>query len=339
VKLIVLANFDSITLYYHELDMLRPFTITPAILALVAAISEKIGEVNANHLDMPPAVWRKSNRLRTIQSFLEVGSTTTLSTDQIADILANKQVFVPPGSILAVKNADAVYGGLHGFKPASLPSFLRAHKLMMAGLMESPGKIRTKLIGFVRGEGIMRFAPEGRIVRQLTVALFKYLKNSGDMALIKSCVFQYELEFIHPFMDGNGRLGRFWKTVILMEQYPVFEFLPVESIIKSRDKSYNRALYPPDGSRRSTEFIEFMLGVILESLEELLSGRIHSLTAMERIERFGAEIGTRSFARKEYLKKYQDISPATASRDLREGVAQKKLEKAGDKRVTIYRFI
>jgi Fic family protein len=317
--------------------MQHRFTITPAILALVSAISERIGKVNAFHLDKPPAVWRKLSRIRAIQSSLEVDG-TTLSTDQIGDVLENNQVLGPPGSIVAAKNAIAVYDRIHGFRPASLPSFQRAHKLMMAGLTESPGKVRTKLIRYMRGDK-MYFAPDGKIVRQLTVSLFRYLKNSRDIALIKSCVFQYELEFIYPFVDGNGRLGRLWQTVILMEQYPVFEFLPVESIIKRRLSTYYNTVCSPGGSGDSTDFIEFMLGVILESLEELLSNRIHPLTAMERIERLRADFGSRPFVRKEYLNKYKDISSATASRDLREAVAQKRLEKAGDKRVTNYNFV
>ncbi|HTR27722.1 MAG TPA: Fic family protein [Puia sp.] len=254
-------------------------------------------------------------------------------------MLEKKQVFGPAGSIRAIKNAIEVYDKLHRFTPASLPSFQRAHKLLMTGLMESPGKIRTRLINYVRGDEIKYFPPDGKIVRQLLASLFEYLKNSRDIALIKSCVFRYELEFIHPFMEGNGRLGRLWQTVILMDQHPVFEFLPVDCIIKKRQNFYYNSFGQAGGWGDSTAFIEFMLGVILESLQELLSGPVPVLTALERIERFGADIGTRSFSRKDYLKMYKAISTATASRDLREGVIKKILKKDGDKRAASYCFI
>ncbi len=317
--------------------MLAPYTITPAILTLVGAISEKIGEANANHFDQLPAEWRKSNRIKTIQSALEIDG-NTLSADEIASIFENKEVSAGQRNILAVKNAIAVYNRLHGFNPASLFSFLRAHKRMMAGLMESPGKIRTRPVQVVRGDKTSRFPPNGKIVKALMAGLFHYLKNSADIALIKSCVFQYELDFIHPFEDGNGRVGRLWQTVILKEEYPVFEFLPLESKIRNKYGSYCSLLCSADWLGKSTAFIEFMLGVILESLEELLSGRIPVLTAMERIERFRDDVCTRAFSRKDYLTKYKDISTATASRDLREGVANNILEKTGDKRMTSYRF-
>jgi Fic family protein len=209
----------------------------------------------------------------------------------------------------------------------------------MAGLMESPGKFRTRYVGVVKGDELRHLVPDGEMVKPLIVGLLEYLKNSKDIALIKSCVFHYDLEFIHPFMDGNGRMGRLWQTVILMEHYPVFEFLPVEGIIKRKQDRYYKVLSASDLSGKSTIFIEFMLGVILESLEELLSGRAPILNAMERIERFRADIGTRFFSRKDYLRKYKDISQATASRDLRNGVERKILERTGDKRNANYRFI
>lgn len=330
----MIVSFDTI-----KLDAMQPpYSITPVILELVAAISERIGQVNAGHLDRPPAELRKSNRIKTIQSSLEIEG-NILSTEQITAIVEDKRVIGPSKDILEVKNAIVVYDRLHEFKSTSLTSFLTAHKLLMTGLVDSPGKFRTRYVGIVKGDELRHLAPDGEMVKPLIVGLLEYLKNSKDIALIKSCVFHYELEFIHPFMDGNGRLGRLWQTVILMKHYPIFEFLPVESIIKKRQSSYYKVLGVADRSGKSTVFIEFMLGVILESLEELLSGRMPSLTVIERIERFRAEIGTRPFVRKEYLQKYKDISPATASRDLREGVAKKVLKKAGDKRMTNYRFI
>jgi Fic family protein len=318
--------------------MKPPYDITPAILQLVASISVKIGEINANHLDRPPAALRKSNRIKSIQSSLEIEG-NTLSTEQVTAILENRRVLGPARDIVEVKNAIAVYERLGELKPTSLSSFLSAHKLMMNGLMDSPGRIRTRAVGVLKGDELTHLAPDGQVVKHLVVGLLDYLKTSADLLLIKSCVVHYEIEFIHPFLDGNGRMGRLWQTLILRQYHPVFEFLPVEGIIKRRQDRYYNVLSASDKSGMSTIFIEFMLGVILESLEDLLTGRVPVLTALERVERFRAEVGTQSFARKDYMLKYKGISPATASRDLRDGVKKRMLKRMGEKRNALYLFV
>jgi cell filamentation protein, protein adenylyltransferase len=318
--------------------MQPPYTITNKILQLVASISEKIGEVNAIHLSKPPAALRKANRIKTIQSSLEIEG-NTLSFDQITAILENKRVAGPQKDILEVKNAIAVYDKISQYQSRSLPSLLKAHKALMTGLIESPGKIRSKGVGIIKGSKIAHIAPRGEIVKPLLNDLFRYLKISSDLTLIKSCVFHYEFEFIHPFLDGNGRLGRLWQTIILKEQYPVFEYLPIETIIKKRQDQYYMALSLSDQAGSSTTFIEFMLSVIFDSLEELLATQNSTLTDKERLSLFKAFIGVSNFTRKDYLRNYKEISTATASRDLREGVAKGILKKSGDKRNATYQFI
>lgn len=318
--------------------MKPPYIITNSILQLVASISEKIGEVNATHLNKPHAELRKSNRIRTIQSSLEIEG-NTLTIEQITAILENKRVSGPKKDILEVKNAITVYDRLHEFKASNIQSLLKAHKLLMTGLVEFPGKLRNKSVGIVKGSKITHIAPGGEMVKPLLNDLFNYLKTSKDLALIKSCVFHYELEFIHPFMDGNGRMGRLWQTVILKEQYPIFEFLPVETIVKKKQAKYYKALSMSDNSGSSTIFIEFMLEVILNSLEELLSTQNTSLTGIDRINLFKSFIRENTFTRKDYLRNFKEISPATASRDLKEGVERNILKKMGDKRISTYRFI
>jgi Fic family protein len=317
--------------------MKPPYSITPLVLKLFASISEKIGEVNATHLQRPKAELRKSNRIKTIQSSLEIEG-NTLSIEQVTAILENKRVLAPQKDILEVKNAIAVYELLRSFKPLSLTSFLSAHKTLMHGLIPSAGKLRTGGVGIVKGSQLAHMAPPGKMVKPLMNDLFAYLKKDPDPLLIKSCVFHYGLEFIHPFTDGNGRMGRLWQTVLLLQQYQVFEFLPVESIIKKKQAEYYSVLSLSDKAGHCTLFIEFMLQVIDEALESLLSVQPPSLTGAERIAIFKSQAQDESFTRQDYLRAFKDISPATASRDLKEAVDNKLLKKSGDKRTTFYRF-
>ena len=241
--------------------MKPPYEITSKILNLIASISEKIGEVNAAHLNKPPTELRKRNQIKTIQSSLEIEG-NTLTVEQITDLLENKRILAPKKDILEVKNAISVYNQLNKFKVFELTSLCKAHKILMKDLIENPGKLRTGSVGIVKGSDIAHIAPPGALVRSLMSDLFNYLKNDDDLVLIKSCVFHYEIEFIHPFIDGNGRIGRLWQTMILKEHSPVFEFLPIESLIKQKQKEYYGVLGKSDKQGNSTFFIEFMLEII-----------------------------------------------------------------------------
>ncbi|QJB33497.1 Fic family protein [Chitinophaga oryzae] len=314
-----------------------PYDITDNILKLIASISEKIGAINATHLQKVPATLRKANRIRTIQSSLEIEG-NTLSEEQVTAILNNKRVLAPQKDILEVMNAIKLYDSLPEFKSASLPSFLKAHRILMSGLVTSAGQLRSKEVGIVKGSQITHLAPRGTMVKSLVNDLFAYLKKSKELALIKSCVFHYEIEFIHPFIDGNGRMGRFWQTVILKEQYPVFEFLPVEHIVKSRQADYYKALGIADKTGKSTVFIEFMLSVIEEALDELSEVKPAKLTINDRIAGFQRIIGDTAFTRKDYMKQYPELSAATASRDLKAAVDEGILKKQGEKATATYKF-
>ncbi|MCY4217463.1 MAG: Fic family protein [Flavobacteriaceae bacterium] len=317
--------------------MKPPYNITGEILKLVASISEKLGEVNALHLHKPRTQLRKKNRIKTIQSSLEIEG-NTLSEEQITALLNNKRVIAPQKDILEVQNAIKVYEQLHTFNPNRIKDLEKAHGVLMQGLIEDAGKFRSKSVGVVKGSKVEHFAPSGNRVRGFINDLLDYLKNDKDLLLIKSCVFHYELEFIHPFMDGNGRMGRFWQTLILVQQYPVFEFLPVESLIKENQKEYYNVLSQSDKLGHSTLFIEFMLNIIFQSLGNLLKTQNRTLTTKDRIELFKDKIETQEFSRKDYLQSFKNISQATASRDLKWGVEQGILEKNGDKRLTVYKY-
>jgi Fic family protein len=318
--------------------MKPPYKITTRILELVSSISEKIGEVNAAYLFKPPTELRKKNRIKTIHSSLEIEG-NSLSLDQVTAILDNKRIIAPEKDIVEVKNAIKAYENLKSYTPTSMTSFCSAHETLMHGLIENPGKIRTKSVGIIKGATITHIAPPGDIVKSLVKDLFDYLKKEKDLILIKSCVFHYEIEFIHPFMDGNGRMGRLWQTVILRQYSPVFEFLPIESLIKARQAEYYRILGESDNKGDSTGFIEFMLQIINESLEELLTNQNVSLTSQDRISIFKEKIKKSSFNRQDFMRQFKDISASTASRDLKLAVDENILEKSGDKRTTLYRFI
>ncbi len=317
--------------------MKPPYNITGKILNLVALISERIGEVNSAHLNKPPIELRKKNRIKTIHSSLEIEG-NTLSIEQITAIVENKRVFAPKKDILEVKNAIAVYDYLYKLNPYGFNSFCKAHGMFMDGLIESPGKLRNKSVGIAKGSEVTHIAPPAHMLKALMNDLFTYLKKDNDLLLLKSCVFHYELEFIHPFMDGNGRMGRLWQTLILKSVYPVFEFLPVETLIKERQAKYYEALGKSDDMGEATVFIEFMLEIILESLKELLNSNNVNLTKIDRIDLFKTIIKEECFTRKEYLRNFREISSATASRDLKYAVENQLIKKSGDKSTSTYRF-
>jgi Fic family protein len=314
-----------------------PYIITDKVLELVASISEKIGEINANHLYKPNTELRKKNRIKTIQSSLEIEG-NTLTEEQITALLENKRIIAPAKDILEVQNAIEVYNDLKRFNPNKIKDLELGHSILMKGSIENAGKFRTTNVGIVKGSKVEHLAPGGTMVKGLMNDLFNYLKNDKELILIKSCVFHYEFEFIHPFVDGNGRMGRLWQTLILMQQYPVFEYLPVESLIKENQKEYYNKLSESDKTGQSTPFIEFMLAILLKSLKQVLQSQNTNLSTNDRIFLFKEKIGDKKFSRKDYLQNFKNISAPTASRDLKWAVENNILIKSGEQRLTEYQF-
>ncbi|MBB3187418.1 Fic family protein [Microbacter margulisiae] len=317
--------------------MKPPYEITSEILKLTSSISEKIGEVKSAKLIKPPTELRKRNRIKSIQSSLEIEG-NTLTVEQITDLINNKRVLAPPKDIIEVKNAIELYSKLNEFNAYEIDSLCRAHGILMNTLIENAGQFRKTAVGIMKGNNITHVAPSGDIVFPLMKDLFDYLKNDNDILLIKSCVFHYEFEFIHPFIDGNGRMGRLWQTMILKDYSPVFEYLPIESLIKERQQEYYDVLGKSDNQGKSTGFIEFMLKIIDIALEDLLKTQNQTLTSIDRISIFKNFIGNESFTRQDYLRHNKEISTATASRDLKEAVNNEVIEKTGEKRLTKYRY-
>ena len=318
-------------------SMKPPYDITAQILKLISSISIKIGEVNANYLNKQSPQLRKQNKIKTVHSSLSIEG-NTLSEDQVSAILENKRVIGPKKDVEEVINALKVYNSLGNLNPYSSKSFLDAHKILMKGLVNEAGIFRKQSVGIVQGEKLAHLAPPYENVPFLMNDLFDYLKSKDELTLIKSCVFHYEMEFIHPFTDGNGRMGRLWQTLILVQEYPVFEFLPFETLINTTQVDYYKALSVSDKSGKSTAFIEYMLDVIDKSLNELLNYNNRIMTDINRLEYF-IQINKSEFSRKEYMDVFKDISPATASRDLLKGTELKIIEKVGEKNKTRYRVI
>ena len=316
--------------------MKPPYQITPKILSLITSISEKIGEVNATFLNRPSPKLRKQNKIKTIHSSLKIEG-NTLTEAQITALLENKRVIGPKKDIIEVLNAIEVYENLKNYNPSNKRSFLKAHKDLMTNLIEEPGKYRTQSVGIVKGSKVEHLAPPFDKVPFLMKDLFNYLKKSKEIELIKSCVFHYEMEFIHPFLDGNGRMGRLWQTLVLMEKYPVFEFLPFETLISNDQVNYYKALAESDKSGKSTTFIEYMLNVINISISELLDFNNRTLSEQDRLEYY-ISLNKTEFTRKDYMNVFKDISSATASRDLKKGAELGLFEKIGEKNKTMYRL-
>lgn len=313
-----------------------PYNITPSILKLISSISEKIGQINANFLDKPSPKLRKENKIKTIHSSLKIEG-NTLTEEQITALLENKRVIGPQKDIQEVLNAADIYSNLDDFNSVDEKSFLQAHKKLMNNLLSDAGKYRKQGVGIVKGVNVEHLAPPHENVPYLMIDLFEYLKNSDEIELIKSCVFHYEMEFIHPFLDGNGRMGRLWQTLILKGKYSLFEYLPFETLIINDQKGYYKALSESDKLGSSTHFIEYMLGVINTSLVELLNYNNRSMNEIDRLKYF-ISLNKIEFSRREYMDVFKDISSSTASRDLKKGVEMNMFKKIGAKNKTRYRL-
>ncbi len=319
--------------------MKPPFSYTAKIIEKVAAISELLGSVKTRGLTIPSPQLRKNNQIKTIFSTLAIEG-NTLSESQISDVIHGKRVRGKASEILEVKNALKLYEQIKKFKYYSLKDFLRAHKILMMNLVPDAGKFRNKNVGILDGKRVVHAAPSPKIVPEKINEVFSWLKTDKEThLLLKSCIAHYEIEFIHPFMDGNGRMGRFWQTLILKELNSIFIHLPIESIIKDNQKKYYESLRKSDKSGESTVFTEFMLNVIELSLLEFIENSPNTNNIQEqRLQLAKVEFEKIQFSRQEYLRAMPEISTATASRDLRRWIDTGVLYKTGEKNQTRYFF-
>ena len=245
------------------------YDITEEMLELTSEITEELGKLsNVNDLERLPLL-RRVNRIKSIQSSLAIEN-NTLSLKQVTDIINGKCVLGPQGDIFAVRNAFAAYKILPELDPFSLDDLKKAHGVMMQGLVEGAGELRTSSVGVINEQGkVIRVAPPHNTVKGLMERLFDWIKTSKTQMLIRSSIFHYEVEFIQPFADGNGRTGRLWQTALLASWKPIFEWIPIESIIKDNQEEYYRAIGLSAAEGKSDRFILFMLGVIKNAVSEL----------------------------------------------------------------------
>lgn len=243
-----------------------PFEITNTMICIVAEIAELVGRLTAaNQLSMNPTL-RRANRIRTIHGSLAIEQ-NTLSLEQVTAVLNGKQVLAPPKDIAEVKNAYEIYERLEELDPYSVDDLLAAHGIMTRELVEESGVFRTRPVGVVDQEGhVLHFGTLPQYVPELVMELLDWVKNSDVHMLIRSCVFHYEFELIHPFADGNGRVGRLWHTLLLSRWNPTFAWLPVESMIYAHQQEYYGAINAANDAGESTVFVEFMLSTIKASL-------------------------------------------------------------------------
>lgn len=248
-----------------------PFEITNAIIGYVAEIAELTGKLSSTNKFSANPMLRRTNRIRTIHGSLAIEQ-NTLTLEQVTAVLNGKQVLAPPKDIAEVKNAYDIYERLDELNPYSVDDLLTAHSIMTRGLVDESGVFRSKPVGVVDQEGhVLHFGTLPQYVPDLVMELLDWVKSSDVHMLIRSCVFHYEFELIHPFADGNGRVGRLWHTLLLSKWNPAFAWLPVESIIHNRQQEYYAAINASNDAGESTVFIEFMLSAIKTSLMDAIS--------------------------------------------------------------------
>ena len=243
-----------------------PFTITSEILNLVADISQQVGRLDASALNASPQL-RKQNRIKTLAGTLAIEG-NTLTEEQITAVIEGKPVLGSVRELAEVKGAIAAYDALPTWQADNLDHLLTAHGLMMSEILTNAGRFRDKAVGIQKGKEVHHVAPPAHQVSGLMADLANWLKLAKDHPLITSSVFHYEFEFIHPFSDGNGRMGRLWQTLILSQWHPLFLSLPLESVIKDHQQQYYQALEDADQQADSTPFIHFMLSVIAQTLAQ-----------------------------------------------------------------------
>ncbi|MCB1197684.1 MAG: Fic family protein [Deltaproteobacteria bacterium] len=301
----------------------------------------KIGEFKGQKIvDVDPHL-RKINQVRTIYSTCAIEG-NMLSENEVTALIENKRVVAPKRQIKEIRNALTMYAEKSHLKYDQEKDLLFAHKILMQGLLDKPGEYRNAKVAVVKDNEIVHLAPPPARVGRLMQDLFLWVQGDQDThLLIKSAVFHFEYELIHPFEDGNGRIGRFWQHLMLVALHPIFRSVPVENIVHQNQQEYYAALKAGQKEGEATPFLEFSLFTILKALELVDDemGKGSRVTVEQRLQSFVEANPTRGmFSRKDYIQFFGSISPVVASRDLAEGVKKGIFQKSGDKNTTKYKI-
>ncbi|HWQ78516.1 MAG TPA: Fic family protein [Anaerovoracaceae bacterium] len=279
-----------------------PYTITDEIIHLIAEISEQIGIVTVKSKTAADPRLRHANRIRSIQSSLAIEN-NSLTLTQMTDIINGKRVLGAPDEIREVKNAYEAYDLLLTYDPFSLKDMLSAHKVLMTGLTDEAGRFRSGGVGVFAEDRLVHMAPLAGVVPELMHDLISWVNESDAHPLIKSCVFHYEFEFIHPFSDGNGRMGRMWQTLLLSRWKPIFAWMPVETLIRERQQEYYDALALSNKAADSSAFMKFMLHAIRDAFSELSQTDQVREQATEQVERLLTTLGDETLSLKQLMER------------------------------------
>ncbi len=319
--------------------MLPAFAITHAVLVLCSDVERELGRAAGLGLQAPEPRLRRKNRVRTVQGTAAIEG-NVLDTAQVTALLDHKPVRGTATEIREIQNAIAAYDMAPQLRPYAVRDLLRAHATLMSGLVHDAGRFRAGNVGILKGTRVTHVAPPAVRVHALVKGLFASLQRQHEIPLpIRACLAHYELEFIHPFSDGNGRVGRLWQHVMLLGHNPLFAYVPVESIIRERQRHYYAALRKSDKRGDCTAFVELMLGAIRDGLRELTQeARPTKADGSDRLAQARAHFGAVTFTRKDYMGLHRSLSTATASRDLKLGVDRRWLVKRGDRALAQYRF-
>ena len=300
-----------------------PFTVSTEAINLIAEISAQIERYAIRLEQTDGLLLRKANRIKTIHSSLAIEG-NTLSEGDVRDIIDGKNVVAPIKQIQEVKNAIATYELYPKLDPFSVKDLLKAHGIMMQALVNDAGQFRRGGVGVYSENGLVHMAPPAERVPLLMNDLFAWLKSSKDNLLIRSCVFHYEFEFIHPFIDGNGRMGRLWQSLILGKLHPLFEHLPVENMVYSNQQSYYDAITASTNAGQSGPFIDFMLREIYNTLK---AHKGEPLPADD--EEFGVKFGVKFGVNEKKVLQLLASNPVLSVGDIAErvGLSKRGVEK------------
>lgn len=305
-----------------------PYSITDRAASSIAQISRLLGEFSAKEtLSRNPRL-RRINKIKSIHSSLAIEN-NTLSLDEVTAVLDGKRILAPPKDIHEVQNAYEAYERLLEFDPYSIEDLLQAHGFMMAGLIKEAGRFRSGNVGVFDGDALVHAGTPARYVPEVMADLFAWLRETDAHPLVSSSVFHFEFEYIHPFADGNGRMGRLWQSLILQRWEPLFAWLPVESLIADHQQEYYDALGKAQVAANASVFVEFMLDIIAETLHsqanesvnELVNEPVNPLT--ERQQKLLGLLKKTPRATYDVLADSLGVSRSTLRRDLR------SLEEAG----------